>query len=149
MSNESISGDRSTTERSALALTRELVDHMARIYRDLERATGAPIALHRALSCIVADPGVPASTLARRLGVHNSAVSQLLRGLEARGWVERRRAPEDQRTVRLFATEAGSAIEQATHGPNAVRLQDGVRRLTDPELRALMEGAAALLRALR
>jgi DNA-binding MarR family transcriptional regulator len=136
---------RSALERDALLSARALVDRMRTLYRDLERMTEAPITVHRALTCIGEEPGIPASRLATRLGMQRPAVSHVLKGLAARGWIERRRHEGDQRSVQIHPTADGLQILRATSGRAMGTLQRAVRGLSTRELRQLAEGLAALL----
>jgi DNA-binding MarR family transcriptional regulator len=134
---------RQQLEQDALLAARTLVDRMRTLYRELERRTGAPIAMHRALACIAAEPGMAASRLAITLGMQRPAVSHLLRLCE-RGWVERRRSATDQRSVKLH--DAGRGILNATSGKVAGTLQRAVHGLDDRELGKLADSLHALLR---
>ena len=144
----SAGGSRSDLERQALIASRALVDRMTVLYRELERMTDTPIALHRALASIGGEPGIPASRLAELLGIQRPAVSHVLKALVARGWIERVRNVEDQRSVRLSVTRQGQAILNATSGKAVGTLQRCVRRLSADELTGLATGLAALLRHL-
>ena len=118
---------------------------MRSLYRDLERMTDAPISVHRALACIGEEPGIPASRLATRLGMQRPAVSHVLKGLVARGWIERRRHEGDQRSVQIHPTADGQQILRATSGRAVGTLQRAVRGLSARKLRQLADGLAALL----
>jgi DNA-binding MarR family transcriptional regulator len=118
---------------------------MRTMYRELERMTDAPITVHRALACIGENPGLPASELAMRLGMQRPAVSHILKGLAARGWVERRRHAGDQRSIQIHVTAPGEQILRATGGRAVGTLQRAVRGLDSDELRHLAIGLAALL----
>ena len=124
---------------------RALVDRMRTLYRELERMTDAPITVHRALACISEEPGIPASRLATRLGMQRPAVSHVLKGLVARGWIERRRHEGDQRSVQIHPTPDGQQILRATSGRAVGTLQRAVRGLSAGELKQLANGLAALL----
>jgi len=137
--------DRKALDSRALHAARMLVDRMRRLYRDLERTTGAPIALNRALVCIANDPGMPASRLAFELGLQASAVSHILRALVERGWAERNRDPADQRSVRLDLTAAGREVLQASSGKALGTMQRAVRSLSIDEVAGLIAGLEALL----
>jgi DNA-binding MarR family transcriptional regulator len=137
--------DRSAIEREALLSARALVDRMRTLYRELERMTDAPITVHRALACIGEEPGIPASRLATRLGMQRPAVSHVLKGLAARGWIERRRHEGDQRSVQIHATTDGQQILRATSGRAVGTLQRAMRGLDARELNQLANGLAALL----
>jgi DNA-binding MarR family transcriptional regulator len=140
------SDDRPKLERQALIAARTLVDRMTVLYRDLERMTDAPIALHRALAAIGAEPGVPASRLAELLGIRRPAVSHVLKALAGRGWIERVRSEEDQRSVRVYVTAAGQAILKVTSGKAVGTLQ---RSGLAGVLRHLPEAHRTPLRPLR
>jgi len=135
-------------ERAALLATRALVDRMRSLYRELERRTGAPIAMHRALVCIDAEPGLTASALAQRLGMQRPAVSHLLRALSARRWISRQRSRADQRSVQLHVTSGGREMLGATVGQVAGTLQRAVRQLDDARLRQLQAALSTLLELL-
>jgi DNA-binding MarR family transcriptional regulator len=136
---------RGTLERDALLSARALVDRMRTLYRELERTTDAPITVHRALACIGEEPGIPASRLATRLGMQRPAVSHVLKGLVARGWIERRRHEGDQRSVQIHPTADGQQILRATSGRAVGTLQRAVRGLKARHLQQLADGLAALL----
>lgn len=140
--------DRQRTERAALLSLRAFIDDMRTRYRELERETGASIAMHRALACVAASPGVSASGLATALGMKRPAVSHLLKGLSGRGWIERRRISTDQRSVQLFLTSTGKRIIDATGGRAVGVLQRAVSKLSDVEVDSLSSGLVALLQEL-
>lgn len=137
--------NRGALERNALLSARALVDRMRTLYRELERMTDAPITVHRALACIGEEPGIPASRLAARLGMQRPAVSHVLKGLVARGWIERRRHEGDQRSVQIHPTADGIQILRATSGRAVGTLQRAVRNLNTQQLQHLADGLAALI----
>jgi DNA-binding MarR family transcriptional regulator len=136
---------REALENKALVAARALVDRMRTLYRELERMTDAPITLHRALVCVGNEPGLTASKLAAMLGMQRPAVSHVLKSLVARGWIERRRSEDDQRTVRVFLTLAGKQLLQATAGRAVGTLQRAVCNLSSRDLERLAEGIDAVL----
>ncbi len=136
---------RAALERDALLSARALVDRMRTLYRDLERMTDAPITVHRALACISEEAGIPASRLAARLVMQRPAVSHVLIGLVARGWIERRGHDGDQRSVQIHPTANGQQILRATSGRAVGTLQRAVRGLSARNLQQLADGLAALL----
>jgi DNA-binding MarR family transcriptional regulator len=136
---------RAALESRALLAARALVDRMRALYRELEQLTGAPIGLHRALVCIGAEPGLAASRLAARLGMRPPAVSQVLKALTMRGWIERRRSELDQRAVQIHTTAAGRQILRATAGRAVFTLQRAVCRLPQAQLEQLAGSVELLL----
>lgn len=139
------SRSRDQREHAALLLARTLVDRARTLYRELERRTGAPVQAHRALAVIAAEPGIQSSHLASALGMQRSALSHLLRTLAERGWIERRRRGEDQRSVHLFVTPAGRGIVGATDGRMVGVLRHAVEQLDDTQLEHLEHSLQALL----
>jgi DNA-binding MarR family transcriptional regulator len=137
--------DRTSIENRALIGARSLVDRMRTLYRELERLTDAPITLHRALLCVGEEPGIAASQLASRLGMKRPAVSQVLKNLTARGWIERRRSDADQRSVRIFVTTEGRQILKLTSGRAVGILKRAVQALSGDELQRFATGVEALL----
>jgi len=136
---------RAALQARALVAARELVDRMRSLYRELEQLTGAPIGLHRALLCIGNEPGLPASRLAALLGMRRPAVSQTLKSLTLRGWIERRRSEEDQRAIQIHPTAAGKQVLRATAGRAVFTLQRAVCRLPRNRLEQLAESVELLL----
>ncbi len=137
--------ERLALENRALLAARALVDRMRALYRELEQMTGAPITHHRALVSIGQEPGLTASRLAALLGMQRPAVSQLLKSMTQRGWVERRRSDEDQRAVHVFITAAGKQVLQATAGRAVFTLQRAVCSMSVEKLEALIGSVEMLL----
>jgi DNA-binding MarR family transcriptional regulator len=63
-----------------------------------------------ALVVIGANPGINQSVLGRVLGIARSGAMALANWFEARGWVERRRRPNDGRAWGLHLTRKGEAL---------------------------------------
>lgn len=63
-----------------------------------------------ALVVIGANPGINQSVLGRVLGIARSGAMTLADWFEARGWVERRRRPNDGRAWGLHLTRKGEAL---------------------------------------
>jgi DNA-binding MarR family transcriptional regulator len=136
---------RKELEDRALLSARALVDRMRTLYRELERLTGAPIAQHRVLSCIATEPGLAAARLAAKLGMQPPAVSHVLKSLTERGWIERRRTEDDQRSVSIHVTVQGQHILNASAGSAVGTLQRAVTGLENRDLSELANGLEALL----
>lgn len=139
---------RAGREHRALLAARALVDRMRGLYRELEQLTGAPIGMHRALNAIGAAPGIQASRLAQLLGMQRPAVSQLLRGMAARGWIERRRGESDRRAVQIQLTPSGQRMLKVTVGRAVGILQRAVAALDDADVERLAESLPRLLQNL-
>lgn len=136
---------RAAREQRALLAARALVDRMRTMYRELEQLTGAPIAVHRALACINGEPGIPASRLAASLGMQRSAMSHVLNDLSERGWIERTRDADDQRSIHIYITAEGRKLLQATSGRAVGNLQRAMTHLSDKDLEGVAAGIEMLL----
>lgn len=93
----------------------QLVDTLHQINREMGRyARGIlaehemPMSLLMISKHIKAEPGITISEMARRTGIAKSHVSNQIRKLEQRGWVEKRSDNDDQRILRLYLSEQGS-----------------------------------------
>ena len=79
--------------------------------RHMEKAIGLTGPQRVVLRFLGRFPGVTAGQLARALHVDPGTLSASVRRLEARGLVERRRAPVDTRRVTLGLTRRGRALD--------------------------------------
>lgn len=100
------------------------------------------------LSVIWQNPGISQNDLASTIALKKSAITKLVKGLEAEGLIARERVSADRRVNALTLTEAGTALvtrlRRLTDGLND-RLFDGV----DPQEREVffrvLEGIYARL----
>lgn len=69
---------------------------------------------YAALQRVGNQPGLDQRTLARGIALDTSTTAGVVDRLEARGWMERRTAPEDRRARQLFLTPDGQAALTAT-----------------------------------
>lgn len=141
--------DRARLESRALLAAQDLVDRMRIVYRDLERLSGAPISMHRALHAIDAEPGLQASKFAAALGMQRPAASHLLRAMVGRGWIRRARAKSDQRAVQIHLTAAGQRMLKLTSGHTAGVLRRSMRALDDADVERLALALPLLVQALQ
>jgi MarR family transcriptional regulator, organic hydroperoxide resistance regulator len=139
---------RDRQRREALLAMRAVIDQMREHYHALERATGAPITSHRVLAAVAATPGIGASALARQLGMNRPAMSQVLKSLDDRGWISRRRDLGDGRSVQLRITQSGGQLVRSTVGRASGTLDRCIRALSDVELRAATVGLRAIAKQL-
>ena len=58
------------------------------------------------------DDGLRGGDLVDRLGVEHPTITKMLRRLESCGLVERRADPEDARSLRVYLTRQGRALEE-------------------------------------
>ena len=76
-----------------------------RISRFADKALGGEMAVMRAL--ILAGGSLTPSELADRAWVSSARIANILRALEAKGWVEREHSKTDRRRVHVIVTNKG------------------------------------------
>src|SRR6476620_9810330 len=69
------------------------------------------------LTVLQAHPGLGQSSLARALGFDKVTVLRVLRGLQARGLVDRGPAGDNRRNISVTLTEAGADVLQQAQKP--------------------------------
>jgi DNA-binding MarR family transcriptional regulator len=91
----------------------EFADHVLEIAREIQfRGYASPEAVSltpsegTVMRYLFSHPGAPPSQVAYATGLQRSNLSTVLRGLEAKGLIERLADPEDGRSVRIHATPA-------------------------------------------
>ncbi|MEJ2033422.1 MAG: MarR family winged helix-turn-helix transcriptional regulator [Deltaproteobacteria bacterium] len=88
------------------------------------------------------------SGVAKALSIHQSTSSNLLDKLERKGLVARKRGGPDQRVVRVYLTEQGSAllarVPRPAHGP----VTEALHQLPDQILTSLAENMEELVACL-
>ncbi|MFJ3584275.1 MarR family winged helix-turn-helix transcriptional regulator [Streptomyces sp. NPDC090127] len=91
---------------------------------------------------------LPVKRIGEHLRLDSGTLSPLLKRLEAAGYVERRRSPEDERSVTARPTEAGVALrEQALGVPMRIATATGLDLEEIRGLRAQLTELAARLDA--
>jgi MarR family transcriptional regulator, lower aerobic nicotinate degradation pathway regulator len=82
----------------------------AAVFEDECRDVGLTPAQFGVLTVLNSHPGLGQSSLARALGFDKVTVLRVLRGLETRGFLVRRPAPDNKRNVSVSLTTAGHAV---------------------------------------
>ena len=89
----------------------------AAVFEDECRGLGLTPAQFGVLTVLKAHPGLGQSSLSRALGFDKVTVLRVLRGLEARGLVERGPAPDNRRNMCVNLTAEGRAVLQQAQRP--------------------------------
>lgn len=89
----------------------------AAVFEDACRDLGLTPAQFGVLTVLQAHPGLGQSSLARALGFDKVTVLRVLRGLEARGLVERCPAQESRRNVSVSLTDEGEKLLRQAQKP--------------------------------
>ena len=89
-------------------------------------------------------PGISAGQLAQGLHLHPSTLTGILRRLERRGWLTRRRHPRDGRRAVLELSRAGRRLDVESSGTIEAAMKSALGRLPTSSVKS----ARAVLRAL-
>jgi DNA-binding MarR family transcriptional regulator len=104
--------------------------HYALFFEECARFDITPVQ-YGLLSTLAINPDLDQNSLGRELGIDRTNVADVLNRLERRGLLERRRGPNDRRTVLTRLTPAGEQLTKRMY-PAMQRAQD---RLLKPLLR--------------
>jgi DNA-binding MarR family transcriptional regulator len=100
-----------TVDTTALALQEQMIALIRAfgLHRPDQTPCGEPVSVAEAHALMELARAAPLgqNDLAARLQLVKSTVSRCVGLLEARGWVERRRDPQDGRAVAVWLTDAG------------------------------------------
>lgn len=96
---------------------------------------------------IQAEPGVPVTELARKVGMRQSNTSAAVRDLVRRELVTRERSSADRRVTRLWPTERSLGAKESINRTWSTAIRSAMSRLDDDEVAAI-EAASGALRAL-
>jgi DNA-binding MarR family transcriptional regulator len=115
-------------------------------FRQIEKSAGIGGAQVWALSVIQTTPGICLNGLAEAMDVHQSTISNLVKGLIARDLITTKRDEDDRRAVRLFLADAGRTILDKAPGPFSGVLPTALNKLDidtlicmEQDLRQLIE----------
>ncbi len=90
-----------------IGLLRNVNKEIGRRVKDVLEDQDMPVAMVTIAKAVNEEPGITISEIARRTGIAKSHVSNTIKELEKRGWVEKRNDQGDQRLIRLFLTPMG------------------------------------------
>ncbi len=127
---------------------RQIFNAVKTHFRQVESQAGLGGAQVWALGLIREHPGIGVTELARRMDVHQSTASNLVRALVEKELIATAKDDVDRRNVQLHALPAGVRALRASPGPFEGVLPGALRSL-DPELlRRLHADLAVLIRTL-
>lgn len=127
------------TPLSVLQRFRVLIRTAQRHSQWIERQSGVTGAQLWALQELAEVPGLRVGELAIRMALHQSTASNMVDRLETAALIRKERTSADQRVVRLYLTEAGTALLARAPSPARGVLPEALR-LLDPEALARLQG---------
>ncbi|TMD37416.1 MAG: MarR family transcriptional regulator [Chloroflexi bacterium] len=86
-------------------------------------------------------------SVARHFGMPKSSASEQVKSLERRGFLTRRRDPEDERQLSIVLTDAGVARVRQDSVLDLVRLAAALKKVSAGDRRALLTGLDRLAAA--
>ncbi|HET6506105.1 MAG TPA: MarR family transcriptional regulator [Baekduia sp.] len=110
---------------------------------ELEREA-LPLSELEVMRLLVRRPGLSVGEVAGELGLHGPNASAAVRGLAARGLLERRRDPDDGRIARLHPTRRAIATRDRREDGWATAMADALDDLSPADADALLAAAPAL-----
>ncbi|MER6917311.1 MarR family transcriptional regulator [Streptomyces sp. NPDC000594] len=110
------------------------------VYRTVLKDLGLTYPQYLAMLTLWEHGELPVKRIGELLRLDSGTLSPLLKRLEAAGLVERRRSPEDERSVTVRPTPAGAALrERALDVPRRIARATGLRAEDIHTLRAELD----------
>lgn len=105
---------------------------VSKMYNEQASVKGSTMATGFALISIDPETGTPSTALGPKMGMEATSLSRTLKMMEDKGLIERRRNPEDGRSVLIHLTDFG--IEMRDFSKSVVKTFDQVvRNEIEPE----------------
>lgn len=118
-------------------------------FKEIEKHAGIGGAHVWALSVVRQQPGIGVGELARRLDIHQSTASNLVRSLVERGLLAAERGEVDRRAVRLRILPDGSKVLCRVPAPFSGLLPKALSELDDALLDRLAQDLDVLIQQLQ
>ncbi|MCD2467023.1 MarR family transcriptional regulator [Streptomyces sp. MBT42] len=116
------------------------------VYREALKELGLTYPQYLAMLVLWEHGELPVKGIGERLRLDSGTLSPLLKRLEAAGYVERRRSPEDERSVTVRPTAEGAALkERARDVPRRIATATGLGLADIRDLRERLDALAARL----
>lgn len=93
------------------------------------------------------EMGIPLGVVARHLGIPKSSASERVKSLERRGFLKRRRDPEDERRLSIVLTAKGVARLGQDSVLDLVRLAAALKKVSAEDKKAMLAGLERLAAA--
>ncbi|WP_055603199.1 MarR family winged helix-turn-helix transcriptional regulator [Streptomyces aureus] len=116
------------------------------VYREALRELGLTYPQYLAMLVLWEHGELPVKGIGERLRLDSGTLSPLLKRLETAGYVERRRSPEDERSVTVRPTAEGAALkEKARDVPRRIAAATGLDLADIRDLRERLDALAVRL----
>ncbi|MGW2301470.1 MarR family winged helix-turn-helix transcriptional regulator [Streptomyces sp. NPDC001809] len=116
------------------------------VYREALKELGLTYPQYLAMLVLWEHGELPVKGIGERLRLDSGTLSPLLKRLEAAGYVERRRSPEDERSVTVRPTAEGAALKtRARDVPRRIATATGLDLADIRDLRERLDALATRL----
>ncbi|MEU7068626.1 MarR family transcriptional regulator [Streptomyces narbonensis] len=118
------------------------------VYREALKELGLTYPQYLVMLVLWEHGELPVKGIGERLRLDSGTLSPLLKRLEAAGYVERRRSPEDERSVTVRPTAEGTALKEKALGvPRRIAAATGLPLEDIRDLRERLDALAVRLDA--
>ncbi|ALO08119.1 Organic hydroperoxide resistance transcriptional regulator [Streptomyces venezuelae] len=118
------------------------------VYREALKELGLTYPQYLVMLVLWEHGELPVKGIGERLRLDSGTLSPLLKRLEAAGYVERRRSPEDERSVTVRPTGEGAALKEKARGvPRRIAAATGLPLEDIRDLRERLDALAVRLDA--
>ena len=105
---------------------------VSKMYNEEAKSYGVTMAIGFTLLSIDPKGGTPSTTLGPKMGMEATSLSRILKNIEQRGYIQRKRNPKDGRGVLIFLTPLG--LEKREESKEVVlRFNEVVKEHTSQE----------------
>jgi DNA-binding MarR family transcriptional regulator len=120
-----------------------------RVWRAFFKADAEDLSQHerQLLHHIAGEKGIPLGVVAHHLGIPKSSASEQVKSLERRGFLTRRRDPDDERRLSIVLTAVGVARMRQDSVLDLVQLAAALKKLSVEDRRTLLAGLERLVTA--
>ena len=146
---DSTTGPGTSVEAEVLKQFRIIFRSVKKHFQVIERKCGIGGSQLWALATIVERPGLRVSELGHSLSVHQSTASNLVEQMVRLGLIQRERDDEDQRVVRLTATQRGLTLLARAPQPLTGLLPDALSHLDAKTVAGLHANLGQLLSVMK
>ncbi|UAB83635.1 MarR family transcriptional regulator [Zunongwangia sp. SCSIO 43204] len=114
---------------------------VSKMYNEEAGKAGSTMATGFALLSIDPEKGTPSTSLGPKMGMEATSLSRILRTMEDKGLIVRKRNPEDGRSVLIYLTKFGLELRNFSKGV-VLRFDDAVKEnVSEEDLKTFIEVA--------
>ncbi len=105
---------------------------VSKMYNEEAGKAGSTMATGFALLSIDPEKGTPSTSLGPKMGMEATSLSRILKTMEEKGLIERKKNPQDGRSVLLYLTDFGKEMRDFSKGV-VLKFDEVVKESVSPE----------------